>query len=109
MTTTEALQEAKALLMEKGWVQGREVDERGRHCTYGAIREVIGRVLHEDINAAVGYIARAASSRNIGCCPACAIAPWNDTPGRTFNEVMKAFDAAIILSKEDAASEKGQR
>ena len=80
MTPEEILAEA-ARLVERGWCQGTYRDTDGRVCLVGALNEASGRpctYLDEAWNAVCLEIPQGPSD-------------WNDTPGRTAEEVATAL------------------
>jgi hypothetical protein len=92
--TAETLAVAKVFLEEAGWAQGVRRDHYGRMCMDGALccaspnKDVWWegiQVLHDTVNDFVTL--------------------WNDEPGRTKAQVLRAFDKAIKrelkLAKED--------
>lgn len=98
MSALEILRGARALLVDKGWVQGvAAVDGDGycvgsskatvcRLCALGAIwRSAGGSLTKEaiDVEAVMNKVAGG------------SIAEFNDAPGRTKDEVLAAFDKAI--------------
>lgn len=101
MTPKEILIEAKRLLETKGWCQGAYAKRLhgeialnfigdptvAAYCSSGAICEAQKPSMAED---AAYYFIKA-----IGGGP---IPRWNDTPGRTKEEVLAAFDKAIELA-----------
>lgn len=103
MTPSEVLERSKTRLIERGWAQGLFGGSAGPNCVSGVlicfIREALDAnliersVLNRDGEQYFKYLRQAIQST-------CIIA-WNDTPGRTFSEVMNAFDEAILLAKED--------
>lgn len=101
MTIKALLQAARGLIVQ-GWTQGayaRDYNERitpyggpsaCKFCMSGAVAHLLGGgAVHsaEFINAL----------RALRCAIDWPVAAWNDTPGRTQDEVLAAFDRAIEL------------
>jgi len=90
MTTFEILQRAKQELLTRGWCQGVMQNERGEVCAMGAVfltdpdqdrcyeaLNVFGNIVHTPVPF------------------------WNDAPGRTPEQVLALFDAAIARAQRD--------
>lgn len=90
--TTQKLLAAKQYLIDFGWLQGYLVDTKGRTCMIGALQKVNGQTRHSTY-----FLWKAISieSRERGRTD---VINWNDVEGRTFDEVLAAFDRAIALS-----------
>lgn len=78
---------AKEILQQKGWAHRAGRGPEGQVCAGNAIFDVVGtrdrfRPLSEAFGAANGMHAY-------------AIGSWNDSPYRTFDQVLAAFDRAI--------------
>lgn len=100
MTSVEVLQGMRDTLMERGWCQGTLQTWDNRVC-------LIGSLVHASEFNSQGYIAiRDIILSGIGILDSLAkprwgdIIDWNDTPGRTFNEVIDAIDTSILAEKE---------
>ncbi len=93
--TAQHLINAKIFLQERGWCPDGAFGEGGTVCIAAAIGETCGR-------AGCGR-ALSVMSRTIGVelYSDIAIGRWNDTPGRTIEEVLNAFDRAIALAMEE--------
>ena len=107
MKTYEILEAAKAVLLTKGWHQGSFFGKDGSACASGAIRLVYEELYHPDSYAkdwvcsdAYTYLNKAVGDWRIS--------NWNDMKGRTFEEVLAAFDKAIALAKEKEQPEADQ-
>ena len=98
----QLLEDGRRILIENGWQQHGYGYMDGPFCIVGAVRHftminsgisIYGnpylRLLH--------YLKTA-----VGLSTPYELAPWNDTAGRKFSEVIDAYDRAIILAKEDA-------
>lgn len=91
LSTHEVLVAAKGWLIKGGWQQlkwGSHTD--GPFCALGAI----GKVARGE----VAQPAKRAVADEVGIprdAPAAELMGWNDAPGRTFEEVIDAFDRAI--------------
>ncbi len=100
-TTVEILQAARNKLIESGWQQGHFGAGDGPFCAVGALRRIM---LPGGVYAATyGYKESPywLLCRAIGLPNDMALSAWNDTPGRTFSEVIDAYDYAIELAKEE--------
>lgn len=91
MKPSEVLLEAKNKILMNGWRQGVGRNDQGRYCVLGAVGEVTG--ISETFHEANKYLGSVIDQR--------FIFTWNDTPGRTQQEVLDAFDAAISLAKDN--------
>jgi hypothetical protein len=107
--TVQVLEKAKELLIEDGWTQASREDANGSRCATGAIQRAAilldGRTRSSFTRLRVEHIL--ASTINTpwddavrNDAPDMIIEDWNDEVGRTFQEVMAQFDAAILLAKE---------
>jgi hypothetical protein len=99
MTTHEALKKARAYLLEFGWNHGGAGQHGGPRCAVGAICSVGGfPTLYRDGKHWGTEPALRAASHAIGEQVGSQLPGWNDQPGRTFDEVIDAFDKAIIAT-----------
>lgn len=96
MSTLETLQAARDLLDANEWCQGRytrpcedDPDKTG-FCALGAL-------IHSNIGGRGYSAARLAllEALPLDDSPRQHVAEWNDTPGRTKNEVLALYDRAI--------------
>lgn len=92
-TEAEKLRYARTLI-EKGWTQGAyAVDENGRavseNSTYAKSFCAVGACLAAKTSSY--YLDRLISQD---------VVAWNDTPGRTKEEVLDIFDRAIALAEK---------
>jgi hypothetical protein len=97
MTAAEILRNAKELLIRDGWCQKLLVSPDGEHCMLGAINSFYR--CHEHVYRA--YQCLRISIGGEHDCPS-VLANWNDTPGRTVDEVLAKFDEAIALAEKEA-------
>ncbi len=89
----ETLEAAKRELIEHGWTQGA-YQFGDSLCVVGAI----AKAKCIDNSSETFFLEGVVEwERKSGC----SIAAWNDDPHRTFNDVMSAFDKAILLAKEE--------
>lgn len=102
MTVHEVLVKARNKLSDPAvWVKGGAIgrDHRGPHCAATACGSVLPGTLHAK-SADQGLwletlreLAKAAGLRHHQ-----RVAPWNDAPERTHEEVLAAFDKAIAAT-----------
>lgn len=115
MTTVDVLRKAKALLQEKGWIQGEFAKDAGGNmcspfeqaaacfCAWGAIRRAAADG-HAETGPSVDALVRAVE----GDVPtALSLVDWNDAPGQQAAAVLAAFDRAIALAEQEAAHDNG--
>lgn len=114
MEVLEALREGRALI-EKGWTQGRAARDRlgnpcwvesglaASYCTTGAASAVTWDcpevLFSEVLDALTGALADLWEVE-LGSRPwdsVDALVKWNDSPGRSKNEVLRLWDRAIQL------------
>lgn len=105
MTPVEVLKKAKALIEERGWCRREYKDTRGCYCSLGACYvasgyEVEGASVLHDGDVTAYATAEKALERAIDS----AVIRWNDSPGRTKDEVLAAFDKAIALAEQETSS-----
>lgn len=98
MDVKQVLIEARRLIAEKGWTQGVNArNSKGRvvkptykgavcFCIYGALGRVVEE-LSEVHDEAVALLEHEVQPK--------FVSEWNDTPGRTREEVLAVFDRAI--------------
>jgi hypothetical protein len=100
------LKDAKQLIVDKGWAQKRSWNyadnaEKILFCTIGAMGvanwDEVTNQSRYGINAVGAACKIFSKANNLEY-----IAAWNDTPGRTVEEVLIAFDKAIALSEQEA-------
>jgi hypothetical protein len=106
MKPSEIIRASKNVMFERGWNQGGYMGPDGSVCVRGALRiaafgEICPDVLvdadYRLLDRAERYIRLSVPGRNI--------AGWNDTPGRTFSEVIDVLDLAekraMIAEEQD--------
>lgn len=99
MTTHEVLTRAKAYLLNHGWRHGAAGRHGGPRCAVGAICSVGGfPTLYHDGTHWGQEPALLAAAKAIGAQVGSQLPGWNDEEGRTFDEVIAAFDRAIIAT-----------
>ena len=86
-TPGDVLREAAAILERDGWEQGTYGDESGPNCIRGAINRAAGCKSTVSVNEEIAHPAYVAITRHIHC----GLELWNDAPGRTQAEVVKAL------------------
>jgi len=85
MGVKQDLQNAAALLRDGGWCQFDMSDGYGRHCVHGALLVVAGRD-NGRFYAARDFLRDRVTGGGL--------MSWNDSPGRTAEEVIAALEAA---------------
>lgn len=93
MTPTELIHEAADVIRERGWVQHRIRDEKGRVCAVGAIDTVAAPLWPTGTGvrrAALRLLRLTADSSG----RVYSLTSWNDRPGRTKEEVLALFEQA---------------
>jgi hypothetical protein len=101
-STVEILERARDRVA-KGWCQGRFGDHE-RCCALGALRIGAGAVSPEDWPddfEGESKARRLVRKVVFGTPGEAGLPHWNDTEGRTQQEVIAAFDAAIALAKKE--------
>lgn len=103
---------AADIIRKKGWTQFLSRDTHGRHCILGALDQAAVRIIYpntvfpgESYNEAKRRIAAlvapdvlAQNQLSPGCLSVgYAIADWNDTRGRTVQEVLDVLTAAAAV------------
>lgn len=89
------LRVARAWLAKYGWCQHDFMNDRREVCAFGAIRitlvwfRVTSPADTQRATAVYDALARVSGETWFD------LAKWNDTPGRTFDEVLNLFDRAI--------------
>lgn len=98
--TAAHLMRARAYLVEHGWCSHGAGDSYGRVCVASAIAAVSVAKLH---SGTAGWL----MGKALGVFPSridgYTIGRWNDAPGRTYAEVLAAFDRAIELALADSS------
>lgn len=94
MKESAALRRTAQVLRERGWCQGEFASEYGECCVIGALRVAFGSLptqlcmSGEDYYEARSALIAAVVDGEIDC-----VADWNDTPGRTKDEVISALES----------------
>jgi hypothetical protein len=92
MTAAEILRSAKELLIRDGWCQKLLVSPDGEHCIVGALGNSVHKHMHRAYQCLeISIWGHCDNYRN-------SLTSWNDTPGRTVDEVLAKFDEAIALA-----------
>ena len=96
MTTAEVLIRAKEELVTRGWCQGGyENRQTGEVCVAGAINLATTGAVENTHLGVFGFWR--AFMRGTGY-PTSGVPGWNDCPGRTPEQVLATFDAAIAIA-----------
>jgi hypothetical protein len=101
MKTSDVLRAGLAKFGPNGenWRKAPEVFPReGKHCTHSAISRLAG-----DITPAVRYVLKVTNTNSPS-----ALWDWNDSEGRTFDEVRDVYAKAISLAEADEKSTEVQ-
>ena len=83
----DVLAEMARLLRVDGWCQGALVDDEGRRCLAGALLTATA-----DLSDAMEDQVRVCVEEAL---PRGTIAAWNDTPGRTVEEVLEVIASGM--------------
>ena len=88
---------ARDLLRDKGWTQLYPRAANGSYCLSGALREAAGndRNLYRAALRSIGPRLNVAGCEHGGFDCHCAVIGWNDTEGRTREQVINKLDEAI--------------
>ena len=89
--TAAHLIRAKRYIEEHGWQQRKWGEGTDPHCLLGAIHATMSEGRHDLYALAAGLVGSV-----VGWQPH----TWNDTPGRTIEQVYAALDRAIALAME---------
>lgn len=101
-SNSELLTMARTRLLEKGWIKGHLGDPRGRVCAMGAVHYTLRDIsIHLGSNENLHDKLLDLLSRAAGVAGRTRIPTWNDAKNRNFNEILAAFDEAILLAKEE--------
>lgn len=105
MKPSEALQKSIDVIDHYGWIQGDIGSDRRGWCLIGAINRAVGRVdsighfhfarpkgVDEEFRAAMGYLTSVPGL-------VWGVAEWNDTKGRTEDQVLEALIEAQRLAE----------
>jgi hypothetical protein len=99
MTPAEVIREARNVLFERGWTQGRREADDGAVCLEAALSIAIcgkPRFLCEGARGTQGVIAAIEAAIDTDTE---STWEWNDYYRRTFNEVIDALDRAEKLAE----------
>lgn len=100
MTTHDVLRKARAYLLEHGWQQGDYGIQGGRRCALGAIKSARDPDTYvSDEHPAVLALGDVVEDQ--------FVCRWNDEDGRTLDEVIAAFDKAIIQTAPSSPADQG--
>lgn len=99
-TVEEALANGRNSISEHGWQQGRLKDDEGRFCLVGGMVRSGGKN--------VPIAALSLISKVVGV-PVEYLDDWNDAPGRTKEEVLAAYDKALVLARGGTLDEDTER
>ncbi len=93
------LTEARGLIENNGWCQGALWNNSGEYCIYGALFHVHCGSPHGNVTSilAEARTSLCLASKAQPATPS-GLVKWNNTPGRTKEEVLAAFDKAIARS-----------
>jgi hypothetical protein len=105
-TIIKVLERAKALLLKSPgkWIQGnytKRVKGRQCFCAVGSVYHVAGYDVMRDEGEAP-ELARAAVNAltDVLRTPYLSVEDWNDDPRRTFPQVVRLFDKAIVKERK---------
>ena len=97
-TPQQILLDAANLLEERGWCQDEFQNKQGQMCMLGAMRVALWDKVIYPAHPAYGLACDATGMNGM------KIAEWNDTPGRTQQEVIsKLREAAQRIGDNDAS------
>ena len=104
MTPAQVLREARDIILRDGWIQNAYSSEQG-YCVEGAIMRACRhhgmKWMQAQGNEALAAFAPFAKA--IGCeSRHGALALWGDRPERTVQDVLSAFDRAILIAEGGA-------
>lgn len=88
---------ARVVLEERGWCQGADQDAEGCVCSEYAL----SIAAWSDERPLLAYLTGKKALRSAINAPSVVL--WNDTPGRTFDEVLAAFVRAEELAARGQA------
>jgi hypothetical protein len=95
MKTSTALQNARQLIIDTGWIQAY-LTLNGKHCLQGALR-ISSKCNEEKFTETYWYCL--GFLMQLSGTPYLSI--WNDSPGRTVNEVVDLLDQAISAAMSE--------
>lgn len=105
MNTSEILIRAKQELITRGWCQGMYRSPQQEVCSIGAIIAASCAASSDDYGTTFVVSAEIVLHRALGGGPR-SIMSWNDDPARTPEEVLAAFDAAIVMAQEHERADR---
>lgn len=97
--TAQHLIRAKAYLQDHGWCATGPYGNAGEVCVGSALHNTMG----EQWAGAAGFLMGTVLGVEPSYVDGYGIGRWNDTPGRTLDEVLAAFDRAIELAIAEGA------
>lgn len=100
--TSDVLQEARVLINRPEKWRPCSDGPDGTHCMVQAVSAVAGEATDQTLLAEESL---ALAIEQSGDDAFHRVTAWNDAPGRTYDEVMEAFDTAISLAMSDEARE----
>lgn len=101
MKPSEVIREARNVLFERGWTRRQLEHDDGSVCAMGALRiAAYGAVLGwgPEVESARDCLIAADAHLPDFITDEPSVPAWNDYPGRTFGEVIDAFDKAEKLA-----------
>ena len=100
MKTSEVFRKAGDVLRERGWCQGGLMNAEGKVCALGAlgVAECRGALSGPSQEIYRNLSQQILDGRLIG-------ADWNDSPGRTVEEVYAVLDAGYVLALQEEGIE----
>lgn len=106
--THEVLVAAKAYLLKYGWQQDLYGKDGGPRCMVGAVSSALGcPVAHAEGHDAAFALARVLGAGDPETARDTIVIPhFNDGEGRTLDEVIDAFDRAILATAPLAEKQK---
>lgn len=89
MTEHDVLVAAKSYLLNHGWMQGDYGEDGGPRCALGALKSARDVLFGDD---------HPATKRLAAIVGDWCVCDWNDADDRTFDDVIAAFDEAILAT-----------
>jgi hypothetical protein len=106
MLTSEYLKRAKAVMLARGWTTGTSINHVNEVCVYGALAIAGGAMPTAELQYPYARGESEARRVFLKAVGSGSIIIWNDATGRTPEQVLAAFDAAIALAEaEETISE----
>jgi hypothetical protein len=101
MKASEIIREARNVLFERGWTQGELIAESGELCLEGALSLAeTGEIRYLPYCGAVDAVMKALDVKWRD-----SLWGFNDTTGRTFDEVIDALDRAEKIAEAEEVDE----